>query len=79
MVYFFFGTANIQILIKLYEYEPQLINIDIKICYISMSTSLKFNYITYKINKMIVFIYLPIKIIINKQEEFFLIYVFTPI
>ena len=54
----FLGTTNIQILINLYEYEPQLINIDIKIYYISMSISLKFNYITYKINKMIfLFIY----------------------
>ena len=32
-----------------------------------MSMSLKFSYIPYKINKMIVLIYLP-KIIVNKQD-----------
>ena len=58
--------------------KAQLINIDIKIYYISMSISFKFNYITYKMNKMIVFIYLPIKILqINKKD--YLIYVIIPI
>ena len=36
-----------------------------------MSISFKFNYIIYKINKIILFIYLPIKIIVNKQERLF--------
>ena len=36
-----------------------------------MSISFKFNYITYKINKMIIFIYLPIKLFkINKRDYF---------
>lgn len=41
-----------------------------------MSMSLKFSYIPYKINKMIILIYLP-KNIVNKQDVLFLIYVFT--
>ena len=36
-----------------------------------MSRSFKFNYITYKINKVIDFIYLPIKVIVNKKRDYF--------
>ena len=43
-----------------------------KIYNISMSISFKFNYITYKINKMIIFYYLPIKNIVNKRDKLFL-------
>ena len=45
-------------LIKAYEYEVSRINIYIKIYYIFMSISLKYNYIPYKINKMVILIYL---------------------
>ena len=41
-----------------------------------MYMSLKFSYIPYKINKIIVLIYIPTNII-NKQDVLFLIYVFT--
>ena len=37
--------------------KPQLINIHVKIYYISMSISFKFNYITYKINKIIFYLF----------------------
>ena len=47
-----------------------LIDIYIKIYYISMYMSLKFSYIPYKINKIIFFIYLP-KSIVNKQDVLF--------
>ena len=33
-----------------------------------MSRSFKLNYIPYKINKMIVLVYLTVKIIVNKEE-----------
>ena len=47
-------------LIKSYEYEVSIINIYIKVYYIYLySISLKFNYIPYKVDKMIVLIYLP--------------------
>ena len=47
-------------LIKSYELEVSIINIYVKI-YLSISILLKFNNIPYKINKIIIFIYLPKK------------------
>ena len=41
-----------------------------KIYYISMSISQKFNFIPYKVNKMIDMIYLP-KMNVNKQKVWF--------
>ena len=48
---------------KPYEYEVSIINIYIKIYYIFMSISFKFNYIPYKINKIIILIYFTIEIL----------------
>ena len=46
-------------LIKSYKYKISIINIYTNIYYIFMSIQFKLDDILYKINKMIVFIYLP--------------------
>ena len=58
---FAFKKSHIRNFVLSYEYEFSIINIYIKIYYISMSMSLKFSYIPYKINKIIVLIYLQKK------------------
>ena len=58
---FALNNGTLEILCLSYEYEFSILNIYIKIYCISMSMSLKFSYIPYKINKMIVLIYLPKK------------------
>ena len=47
--------------IKVTKKRKSQINIYIKIYYISISVPLKFKYISYKINKIIILIYLPKK------------------
>ena len=56
---FAFKKSHILNFVLSYEYEFSIINIYIKIHYISMSMSLKFSYIPYKIIKIIVLINLP--------------------
>ena len=58
---FAFKKSHIRNFVLLYEYEFTIINVYIKIYYIFISMSLKFSYIPYKINKMIVLINLPKK------------------
>ena len=56
-----------------------IININILYIYIyiSISISLNFNYTQYKVNKIIILIYLPKNMIVNKQKVLILIYTFT--
>ena len=62
---FVLEKSHIKILCLSYECEFSIINIYIKIYYISMSMSLKFSYIPYKIKKWLLwFIYQ--KNIVNK-------------
>ena len=55
---FVFKNRILEILCLSHEFDFSIINIYTKIYYIPMFMSLKFSYIPYKINNMIVLIYL---------------------